>query len=265
MKFKPDFIQIPFQLIEDSRLTPIDRILYGVIYWLEHLKDGKCTAGNKALQETCQAKSIGTIQNCLNNLEDCGYIKRLYKDDKKKIRKEIKCVIAFKRVSLNNDKVSSNNDTQVSSNNDTYNKINNNIINNNNISSKELTAKAGTTPFSIGEIIEKRYKQPREDINEIIDYFKGRLGGSLDGTQQENRNFCKLLIDRIKKDYPKQDSILSVKQIIDAGLVDDFHKKNCTNMKYIYRNALKILQSFKSNLEEMKPGVVNLKDFKIPN
>ena len=38
---EPDFLMIPFQLIKDKELEQVDRLLYGVIYWFEHLRDGR--------------------------------------------------------------------------------------------------------------------------------------------------------------------------------------------------------------------------------
>lgn len=118
----PDYIQIPYQVVIDKNLQPSDRIVYGVIYWFEHLRDGRCTASNASIAEIGNIE-IGSVQNALNRLESCGYISREFRDEKKRVRKEIHALISYKRVSSNNDTVSSNSDTRVSSNSEQKEKI----------------------------------------------------------------------------------------------------------------------------------------------
>jgi len=73
-EFRPDFILCPYVLFEDENLKPMDRIIYGVIYWYEHLKDGICTASNKTIAEIAHCKQ-GSVTNSLNRLVKGGYIK----------------------------------------------------------------------------------------------------------------------------------------------------------------------------------------------
>lgn len=131
MLYTPDFIQIPHQLFGDRKITPGDCLLYGVIYWLSKLKDGKCIASNETLAETCFF-TPGSIQNSLARLEERGYIKRIFKDEEKKVRLEIVPLVTYRKVSSDNDTVSSTNDTHVSSTNDqnkkTINKKSNTTI-----------------------------------------------------------------------------------------------------------------------------------------
>ena len=121
-EFYPDFIIIPYQLIIDKNLQPLDRNLYGIIYWYEHLKDGICKASNNTFAKKLNV-DIGTIQNALTRLEQNNYIKRFFKDESKRVRSEIKTLISYNKVSLNNDMVSLFNDTQVSLNNEENNNI----------------------------------------------------------------------------------------------------------------------------------------------
>lgn len=86
-----------------------------------------------------------------------------------------------------------------------------------------------------------------ENINKLIAFFIETLKGSLDGTQQENRRYCFLLLNRFKRDYPSRDSVELVQFLIARGLEDRFHAKNITNFKYLYYNAQKIIQSLKSD------------------
>lgn len=114
MKFKPAYLIIPYLTIENENLQPLDRILYGVIYYFEKMRDGKCVASNKTLAEYCHTKNSLSIANSLNRLEEEKFIVRIFKDKNKKVRKEIKGMIDF-RVSSNDDTVSSNDDRRVSS------------------------------------------------------------------------------------------------------------------------------------------------------
>ena len=95
LQFKPDFILIPYQLVEDRHLEPTDRLVYGLIYWFEHLKDGQCTAGNATFAALLHT-TTRAIQNSLTNLEDHGYIAREYKDSAKHHRTFIHAKVAFK-------------------------------------------------------------------------------------------------------------------------------------------------------------------------
>lgn len=95
LQFKPDFILVPYQLIEDRNLEPTDRLVYGLIYWFEHLKDGVCTASNITFAALLHT-TTRAIQNSLTNLEEHKYISREYKDSAKRHRTFIHARISFK-------------------------------------------------------------------------------------------------------------------------------------------------------------------------
>lgn len=86
----------------------------------------------------------------------------------------------------------------------------------------------------------------REDINKVIDVFKNHLGGSPDGTITENRRYAKLLIDRLKKDYPESDSVKLIDILVAIGLRDEFHGRNLTSVKYLYYHLQKIIHIVKN-------------------
>lgn len=96
--FVPDFVLIPYQLLCDRELEQIDRFLYGLIYWFEHLKDGECRASNHTFAALLFT-TTRVVQNSLNNLEKAGYIEREYKDEARRNRLTIHCKIAFKYLS----------------------------------------------------------------------------------------------------------------------------------------------------------------------
>ena len=121
--FTPDFIQIPHQVVMNKNLQPLDRLLYGVIYWYEKLKDGKCTASNKTMGVIVGVENNISIANSLTRLENEGCIKRYYRDPKKKMRDRIECLIVYEKrkkpqegVSSFDDTVSPDDDRGVSSN-----------------------------------------------------------------------------------------------------------------------------------------------------
>lgn len=89
-----------------------------------------------------------------------------------------------------------------------------------------------------------------EDINNLVKYLETHIGGSLDGTIKENRNYAHLLLGRFKKDYPNRNPVELIKIMIERGLADRFHAKNITGFKYLYYNAMKIIQSAKADLNK---------------
>src|SRR5687768_2465975 len=109
----PDFLLIPYPLLVDEHLRPTDRLLYGVIYWYQHMKAEKCIASNTT--NTTLAKILKvephTVQSGLERLEERRYILRLYADEERKIRTEIKGLIHFKKVPPNEGTVPSNEGT----------------------------------------------------------------------------------------------------------------------------------------------------------
>jgi len=92
--FRPDFIQIPTQVLTDKSLQPLDRVLFGYIYWFTKLKDGKCTAGNDTFAELTNT-SEGSVKNALKRLAKSGWITKVMRN--KNERKEIKCNLSYGR------------------------------------------------------------------------------------------------------------------------------------------------------------------------
>jgi len=113
--------------------------------------------------------------------------------------------------------------------------------------SKKIHTKDNTTKDNITkEIISKEITYGNPQINECISFLKEKLGGSPDGSIAENRRFCKLLLNRLKKDYPEQDHVNQIRFLIEASVIDPFHAKNATSFKYIFYNAQKIISSVKN-------------------
>ena len=94
---KPDFIIVPYPLLEDDGVGPQEEKLYGMVYWFSKLKNEKCTASNVLLAALIKS-SPKSVSNSLNKLEERGYILRTYKDEKRRNRDEIIPLIAFSKV-----------------------------------------------------------------------------------------------------------------------------------------------------------------------
>ena len=110
----PDFLQIPYQIFSDERLDKLDGYVYAVVYWFDKLKDGKCTASNVTIASVV-GSSAASVANSLMRLENGGYIKRLFRDEKRRVRKQIKCLVSYKKVSSTDETVSSTDETYHSS------------------------------------------------------------------------------------------------------------------------------------------------------
>lgn len=128
----PDFIIVPYQLLEDKEITLIDERLYGIVYWFAKLKLEKCTASNATLAELVKTTPT-TIQNSLTKLESKNYVKRIFKDIAKRHRLEIVPLVVFSKVSptddtknlvsLTSDRVSPTDDSVVSPTDDQKKKL----------------------------------------------------------------------------------------------------------------------------------------------
>lgn len=81
--FLPDFLIIPYQLMNDESLTGTDRTVYAVIYWYERLKDGKCFASNEEIARVAKT-TAATVANSLTALEKSGFIQRIMNGQERK-------------------------------------------------------------------------------------------------------------------------------------------------------------------------------------
>lgn len=76
-------IVIPTFVFLDANLSPLERLLYGVLSGTANQK-GYCVATNEALASTLRSKadgvlkqvSVESLSRMLKHLEECGYIKR---------------------------------------------------------------------------------------------------------------------------------------------------------------------------------------------
>lgn len=91
---KPDFLIIPKIVHDHEGLQPSDWILYGVVYWYEHMRDGKCIASNEALARVALVGER-SVRGSLDRLERAGFIRREFRDKKRKDRAQILCLVKY--------------------------------------------------------------------------------------------------------------------------------------------------------------------------
>lgn len=92
--FQPDFLIIPGPVAFNKKLQPVDKNVYGVVYWLHNLKDGKCTASNAYLAKICGC-GLQSVKNSLNRLEKAKLIIREFNDSKNVKRAKITPLVDY--------------------------------------------------------------------------------------------------------------------------------------------------------------------------
>ena len=85
-KLAPDFIQIPYQLISDKDLAPIDRLVYGAVYFYSKMRGERCFATNTAIASLLSS-TPKTVSRALQKLADKKYIIRGYSDPETKVNR----------------------------------------------------------------------------------------------------------------------------------------------------------------------------------
>ena len=125
--------------------------------------------------------------------------------------------------------------------------------------SKEV-GKIHTSPES-GEVKEiskevgkTRSSYVNEDINYLIEKFHEITDlKKLDGSIRQNRRYCWLLLKKVggKKE--------NVENLIKLAVKDPFHRANLTSFKYLYYNAVKILNQIKVAKETPRAIEIKIK------
>ena len=82
-------------------------------------------------------------------------------------------------------------------------------------------------------------KDPRP-IKKIMEWLESEIGGLLDGSIYDNEANCLDCLEKIEKDFPNERAADLLFWWIESALKDDFHKKNMTNFKYIFKNLGKL-------------------------
>jgi hypothetical protein len=97
--YYPDFLIIPFPLIQDERITLVDERVYGIIYWMSKLKNEVCTASNQTFTDLIPKSSKRSIQRAIDKLEKFGYVKRLLDKNGDITNRQIIPLIRFSKAS----------------------------------------------------------------------------------------------------------------------------------------------------------------------
>ena len=76
----PDFITIPKPIMEDRKLSQLDWMVYGIVYWYSRLKLERCTLSNQSLAKMVHADPR-SIRRSLTRLENNFHIIAEYSSD----------------------------------------------------------------------------------------------------------------------------------------------------------------------------------------
>ena len=94
--YQPDFLITPYEVHACKGLRPTDSTIYAVVYWFERMKDGKCKAGNETIARVARCGERA-VSGGLERLERFGFIQRIYEDQARTIRSEIKTLVHMTR------------------------------------------------------------------------------------------------------------------------------------------------------------------------
>jgi hypothetical protein len=73
--------------------------VFAVVYWFANLKDGVCYASNERIAQALPFVSTpNSVGNALLELEKKGFVLRLFSDEARRNRTEIKCLVRTDRV-----------------------------------------------------------------------------------------------------------------------------------------------------------------------
>jgi len=115
-----------------------------------------------------------------------------------------------------------------------------------------------------------KYGHP--NINYLMEILRKSTGGLIDGSERENRRYCKLLL--LKFRYPRSPinkrrlmrpdeelnpeqregmikAVNSVEMLIRISKQSRFHSQNATSFKYLYNNAAKIIAEYKGRQDKV--------------
>ncbi len=82
----PDFLQIPYKLVKDRTVSPMEKMVYGAVYFYSRMRGERCFASNAEIARLL-VTTPNTIANSLSSLEEKGYIDRIYSDPGTKARR----------------------------------------------------------------------------------------------------------------------------------------------------------------------------------
>lgn len=81
---KPDFLVVPYSLVEDKKLTHVDEKIYSLVYWTRFFKMERCTLSNNKLSNLAGCTG-NTVQKSLERLKKGDYIKIIENENEREI------------------------------------------------------------------------------------------------------------------------------------------------------------------------------------
>lgn len=88
-----------------------------------------------------------------------------------------------------------------------------------------------------------------KEINELLDHLEEKLGGPMDGTEQQNRRYCHLLLSKVRKQSNK-DPVLSIKALIDVIFSGHssmrYHERRTTSFTYLFYRSREIVNAYRA-------------------
>jgi len=251
--FQSFWVVIPTLLLEDEKISIKAKRLYALISSLCK-KEGYCWASNKFLSETLNIP-LSTIRFSLKKLEKGKWIQSEVNKEEGNVRK-----IFLRMPNLYNQYIKKEpplcqtisipyanalEQKKQSYANALEQKIPNNNIDNNNIYIYNISYKEiGKTTSSYGN----------EDINYLMAKFQEITGlKKMDGSIKQNRRYCWLLLKKVggRKE--------NAENLIKLAVKEPFHRANLTSFKYLYYNAVKILNQLKVDKETPKAIEIKIK------
>ncbi|MDE2022438.1 MAG: hypothetical protein KGI71_06020 [Patescibacteria group bacterium] len=178
--FRPQYFKVWTIISDDLRIEPFDEKVYAAIDWFHGMKDGVCKASNQTLAELIKPcdPQPRSVQNSLNRLEECGYIRREYKDEAKRNRVRIVPLISPQLERKGDDRQKTSESVMIDerirddrASESVMTRVR--IVSKNR--SKDIAAtSAAQAPFSLSEEIRKMEADKRRDLNIIALYFDER-------------------------------------------------------------------------------------------
>lgn len=111
---------------------------------------------------------------------------------------------------------------------------------------KTVTKDTITKDISTKVDRETKVSYGNEDVNFLISLLKEKNHGLIDGSDKENRRDCWNLLRSLGyKDNP-QKAKNGVRVIIEFAVASDFHSKNATSFRYLYRHKGAIVADYKN-------------------
>lgn len=194
---KPDFLQIPHQVYSCRKLSGIDMMVYGLIYWYTKLKLEKCIASNQTFADILGV-STKKVSDSITRLVREGFVSAVYADPLKRNREELIPLVVFKKVSIHQSEVP---DTPIGGTLDTPIGVHKNNILEKNIEEDTRISRNAEYLLNIPETdidtFRKKYKVTKSEIiikGEAMHNWAGSVG-------KKYKDYRLFLMNALLRDY----------------------------------------------------------------